>query len=489
MTSLHYLSATEALRLFRTRQLSPVELMRAVIDRANQVEPQVNAFAEQMFAEALDAAAIAEKRYARGGTARALEGLPVAAKEEQHLAGHPVTQGTLLRTPFTAQRTSLMLQRVQAAGGILHARTTTSEFCCMPMGHTRRWGVTRNPWNIRTSPGGSSGGSAASLAAGTTTLATGTDIGGSLRTPASFTGVVAFKPPHGRNPIHPPVGLDPYQHHGPMARTVADCVLLQNVTAGWSPEDPAAVRAAARIPAEPNGVEGMRIAFTTSPGDFPVDPEVRANTRATAEALSASGAVVDEVDIPWRLDDIKRALWAHLGTGRPTEILELHRRQPGLITPYTLDFALHGVEAAAQVDAATGRALELAVQEQLDGVLDHYDALVLPTVGATCFAAGEDYVDTKLVVDGKELDHFSDASLTPAFNICSAHPVVAVPSGWASNDVPTGVQVVAGKWADVTSFRVAAAIESGVRAGLAGNRRPQPQAGKQERIGDLRRAR
>jgi Asp-tRNA(Asn)/Glu-tRNA(Gln) amidotransferase A subunit family amidase len=478
MTSLHYLSATEALRLFRTRRLSPVELMRAVIERANQVEPEVNAFAERMFDEALGAATAAEKRYARGGNPRALEGLPVAAKEELPLAGHPATEGTLLRAPLPARRTSLMLHRVQAAGGILHARTTTSEFCCMPMGHTRRWGVTRNPWNLRTSPGGSSGGSAASLAAGTATLATGTDIGGSLRTPASFTGVVAFKPPHGRNPIHPPVGLDPYQHHGPMARTVADCVLLQNVTAGWSPEDPAALRASARIPAELTGVEGMRIAFATSPGDFPVDPEVRANTRSAVVALSASGAVVDEVDIAWRLDDIKRALWAHFGTGKSTEILELHRQQPGLITPYTLDFALNGVAAAAQVNAATGHALELAVQKQLDRILDRYDALVLPTVGATCFGAGEDYVDTKLVVAGKELDHFSDASLTPAFNICSAHPVVAVPSGWASNEVPTGVQVVAGKWADVTAFRVAAAIESGVRAGLAGNRRPQLRSGE-----------
>jgi Asp-tRNA(Asn)/Glu-tRNA(Gln) amidotransferase A subunit family amidase len=474
MTSLYYLSASEALQLFQARELSPVELMRAVIERTSQVEAQVNAFAERMFTEALSAAAVAEKRYARGGDPRSLEGLPVAAKEEQHLAGHAVTEGTLLRPSSTARKTSLMLQRVEAAGGILHARTTTSEFCCIPMGHTRRWGVTRNPWNLRTSPGGSSGGSAASLAAGTATLATGTDIGGSLRAPASFTGVVAFKPPHGRNPIRTPVGLDPYQHHGPMARTVVDCALLQNVTAGWSPDDPASLKTGGHIPSDLKGVEDLRIAFTVSPGDFPVDPEVRASTRSTADALSAAGAIVDEVEIPWRLDDIKQALWAHFGSGLPAKILELHHQQPGVITPYTLAFALKSLEGAAQVDTATGRALELAIRKQLDGVLDHYDALVLPTVGATSFAAGEDYVDTKLVVNGKELDHFSDASLTPAFNICSSHPVVAVPSGWASNGVPTGVQVVARRWDDSTAFRVAAAIESGVCAGFASTRTPQP---------------
>jgi Asp-tRNA(Asn)/Glu-tRNA(Gln) amidotransferase A subunit family amidase len=473
MTDLHYLSATEALHLFRTRQLSPIELMQAVVDRAEQVEQQVNAFSEQMFAEALDAAAAAEKRYGRGGKPRPLEGLPVAGKEELHLAGHSVSEGTLLRSPYTARTTSLLLQRIQAAGGILHARTTTSEFCCMPMSHTRRWGVTRNPWNLRAGTGGSSGGSAASLAAGTTTLATGTDIGGSLRAPASFAGVVAFKPPHGRNPIHPPVGRDPYQHHGPMARTVADTALLQNVTAGWSAEDSSSLRSTARIPAELGDVDGLFIAFTATPGDFPVDPEVRANTRAVAQALRAAGAIVHEVCIPWRLDDVKRALWAHFGNGKPAEILELNRRQPGLVTPYTLAFAEKGILGAAQVDTATGHALELAVQEQLDQVLEHHDALVLPTMGATSFVAGEDYVEAKLVVDGKELNHFSDASLTPVFNICSSHPVVAVPSGWASNMVPTGVQVVTRRWHDVMAFRVAATIEATMRTGFAGARTPQ----------------
>lgn len=472
MTDLHYLSATEALHLFRTRRLSPVELMEAVIERAESVEPAVNAFAEQRYDEALDAAARAETRYRRAGTPRALEGLPVAAKEELHLAGHLVTEGTLLRPPRTAQTTALILQRIRAAGGILHARTTTSEFTSMPMSHTRRWGVTRNPWNLETSAGGSSGGSAASLAAGTTTLATGTDIGGSLRAPASLNGVVAFKPPHGRNPILAPAGLDTYQHHGPMARTVADCALLQNVLAGWSAEDSHSLPSTEAIPAGLGSVAGLRIAFTSSPGDFPVDPEVRANTRVTAEALRAAGAIVHEVQVPWRLEDIKRALWAHFGNGRSAEILELDRRDPGLITGYTLAFAHRGIAGAARVDTTTGRALEQAVQGQLDTVLDRYHALVLPTMGATSLAAGEDYLDSSLVVDGRELDHFSDASLTPVFNICSSHPVVAVPSGWASNHVPTGVQVVGRSRDDVTAFRVAAAIEAGVRAGFAGARTP-----------------
>lgn len=229
--------------------------MRAVVERAERVEPDVNAFAEQMFEQALRAATVAEKQYAPGGWPRPLEGLPIAAKEEQPLAGHPVTDGTLLRPPRAARGTAIGLSRIQAAGGILHARTTTSEFCCMPLSHTRRWGTTRNPWNLQTAAGGSSGGSGAALAAGTAFLATGSDIGGSLRAPASFTGVVGFKPPHGRNPVLPPAELDTCYHHGPMARTVADCTLLQNVMAG---EDPRSRLPPVRI--EVGDVRGLRVA-------------------------------------------------------------------------------------------------------------------------------------------------------------------------------------------------------------------------------------
>ncbi|MFE3177971.1 amidase [Amycolatopsis sp. NPDC059090] len=463
MTPLHYLSAGEALRLFRARELSPVELMRAVVERAGRVEPDVNAFAEEMFEQALRAAAVAEKRYAPGGEPRPLEGLPIAAKEEQPLAGHPVTDGTLLRPPRLARETAIGLGRIQAAGGILHARTTTSEFCCMPLSHTRRWGTTRNPWNLQTAAGGSSGGSGAALAAGTAFLATGSDIGGSLRAPASFTGVVGFKPPHGRNPVLPPAGLDTYYHHGPMARTVADCALLQNVMAGEDPRDPHSRLSAVSLAL--GDVGGLRVACCPVPGDFPVDVEVAANTRAVGQALASAGAVVTEIEIDWTLDMVKQALWAHFGTGLAAEVLELDRRNPGVITPYCQAFARKGVENI--VDAETGHAVEAAIRERLDAVLGQFDALVVPTLGATEFAAGEDYLSAQVVVNGVALEHFSDASLTPAFNVCSDHPVLAVPSGWAGNGVPTGVQVVAGKHADSVAFRVGAAIEQAVGAGFA----------------------
>ena len=476
MNELHYLSATRALEMFRSHELSPTELLRATLERVDRVEPVINAFTERLEDVALREAAESERRYLRGDP-RPLEGLPVAAKEEQSIAGRESTDGTLLRPPVLAKTTAIALSRIRAAGGILHARTTTSEFCCMPAAHTHRWGTTRNPWNHSTSPGGSSGGSAASLAAGTAILATGSDIGGSLRTPASLTGTVAFKAPHGRIPVLAPAGQDRYFHHGPMARTVADVALLQRVMAGPDPRDSHSLIPAA--PAAPLALEsrGLRVALCASPGDFPVDSEVRENTLAAGAALTLAGVEVEQVEVGWVLEDIKHTLWAHFGTGLAKELLELDRERPGVITGYALDYARKGVENATRTDADTEARLTASMQTQLDRALEGFDALVLPTMGATGLAAGEDYVERPLMVEGRALEHFSDASLTPIFNVCSTHPVVALPSGWATNGVPTGVQVVTAHFADDTALRVASMIEAALDAGFYTRRTPPDPMG------------
>jgi Asp-tRNA(Asn)/Glu-tRNA(Gln) amidotransferase A subunit family amidase len=195
----------------------------------------------------------------------------------------------------------------------VHARTTTPEFCCAPVTWTKLWGVTRNPWNLAYSPGGSSGGSAAALAAGTATLATGSDIGGSIRIPSSFCGVTGFKPPYGRVPEVPPFNLDHYCHEGPMARSVADCALLENVIAGPHPSDVVSLRPKLEIPFPLEPVAGLRIALSPDLGCFTVDPDVAANTLAAAERLRDAGAVVTEVSLPWRRADIARAARIHFG--------------------------------------------------------------------------------------------------------------------------------------------------------------------------------
>ena len=245
------LTAADALAAMRAKDLSPVELLESVIGRAEAVEPSVNAFAERRFEQALTSAKTSADRYVAGSRIRPLEGLPVALKEEVPVRGWQMRYGSLA-IDEVAETTSPLAERILKAGAVVHARTTTPELSCAGYTHSKLWGVTRNPWNTEVTVGGSSGGSGASLAAGSSMLASGSDIGGSIRLPASMNGVVGFKPPHGRVPVDPPFNLDRYCHDGPMARTVTDCALFENVLAGPHPH-------------------GRHVAATEAPD--PVDPE------------------------------------------------------------------------------------------------------------------------------------------------------------------------------------------------------------------------
>jgi amidase/aspartyl-tRNA(Asn)/glutamyl-tRNA(Gln) amidotransferase subunit A len=319
MDELHHLSATDALRAFRARRLSPVELTEAVIARAERTEPVVNALGHRFFDEALRQAKHAERRYAgQGGPPRPLEGLATVVKEDEPVAGQPWTQGSLRYRDVVAEHTSVFVRRVLDAGAIVHARSTASEFASAAFTHSALWGVTRNPWNPRFSPGGSSGGSGAALAAGSTVLATGSDTAGSIRVPASFSGVVGFKPPHGRVPVDPPYHLDSYVHSGVLARTVADVALMQNVVAGPHPGDAGSLRPRHVLPAELGGdLRGLRIVLSEDLGDWAVDPEVRRNTRAFGERLRAAGAHVEEVGLRVPRAQVLRAAAIHSTTGSP----------------------------------------------------------------------------------------------------------------------------------------------------------------------------
>ncbi|WP_433239156.1 amidase [Streptosporangium sp. CA-135522] len=459
MTDLAYLPATEALRLFRSRKLSPVELMTAVIERAEAVEPQVNALSERTFEDALVQAGQAERAYRDGGSPRPLEGLPVAAKDEQPIAGRLATDGSLAYAGHVAEQTHPVLERVLAAGGIIHARTTTPEFCCAAFTHSRIWGITRNPWNLDYSPGGSSGGSGAALASGTATLATGSDIGGSIRLPASATGTVGYKPPYGRVPAMPPFNLDHYCHDGPMARTVADCALLQNVIVGPHPGDVVSLRPAVRIPGRLGDVTGLRIAYAPNLGDWEIEPDVAANTRAVADALTAAGAIVEEVEVGLRRADVMRAAFIHFGTIFGPMVAGVAAEHGDRLTRYALTFAAESRAAAERDGFLAGLEMEAAIYAVIGALLDRYDALICPTAGAPALRAGEDYVDTKLTVNGVELGHYMEHSLTTVFNVASRCPVLNVPSGRASNGVPTGVQIVGRSYDDATVFQVGAAVE------------------------------
>ncbi|HEY4097565.1 MAG TPA: amidase [Baekduia sp.] len=460
-TDLHYLPATEALARFRDRSLSPVELLDVVIARAEAVDPVVNALVHHRYDEAREQAVEAEARYGGHGPApRALEGIPLAIKEEEAVAGQPWTQGSLLYKDLLADHSSAFAQRMLDAGAIVHARTTAPEFSCAGFTQSRLHGITRNPWNPDYAVGGSSGGAGAALAAGTTTLASGSDIGGSIRLPASFNGVVGFKPPYGRVPVEAPFNLDTYCHCGPLARTVADTALFENVVAGPDPSDHTSLRPKLVLPEQFAPIAGMRIALSVDLGGWPVDPEVRANTLAAAAALREAGAIVDEVDLTVPREQVLRAAAIHFDLAFGAWIGGETAAHPLQTTGYAREFAARMAQRAKGGTFLEGLELEAAINRPVAAVLEEYDALLVPTVGTRGLLADDDYVDHGLTVDGTELEFYFEACFTPVFNILSRCPVLNVPTGFADNGVPTGLQIVGRTYDDLTTFRVGAALEA-----------------------------
>ncbi|HEX5195020.1 MAG TPA: amidase [Solirubrobacteraceae bacterium] len=457
---LRYLPATEALARFRSRELSPVELMEAVIERARHTEPTVNALCHTFYDRALTQAQAAERAYLNG-TARPLEGIPLALKEEEAVQGEPWTQGSLIHEHTVADYTSEFARRQLDAGAIVHARSTAPEFSCAGFTHSRIHGVTRNPHNPQLAVGGSSGGSAASLAAGSTTLASGSDIGGSIRMPAAACGVVGYKPPYGRVPCDPPYNLDTYCHCGPLARTVADCALYENVLAGVDPEDIVSLRSELLLPERFTGIDGMRIALSLElGGDWTIDDDVRANTLAVADALRAAGADVDEVDLVIPYDVVTKAISIHFHQGFAADIGEAVRAHPDLVCDYTGAMVEASERLADGGTVAEGLRLEAELYRPLGRLLTRYDALVLPTSRIAGLDAGDGYADHAPVAGGTQLEFYLGNFFTPVFNIFSRCPVLAVPSGFGARNAPTGVQIAGRTYDDLTVFRIGAALEA-----------------------------
>jgi len=458
MTDLPYLPATEAIAAFKAGTLSPVELMQATIARAHAVEPTINAFTYTCFEEALEAARASEARYAKGEPIGPLDGLPVAIKDESYIAGQPTSNGSLLMKDFVPDTTSTMNQRIIDAGGIVHARTATPEFSCAGYTWSRLWGVTRNPWNPEMTPGGSSGGSAASLAAGSSAIATGSDIGGSIRIPASTCGLVGFKPPYGRNPDDPPFNLDFFCHTGPLARSVRDAILLQNVMCGPSPHDISTLRPKLELPFEFAPIEGWRIAYSPDLGAFEVDPEVAANTRAAVEVFRSLGATVEEVDLGWGpevLDACMTYLDHLFGGYIGTMLAEGADR----MTTYARAFAEKSLDSTA-ADFVGSLEVIGKMYLTLGPILENHNVLICPTTALPAVRADFDQSVETLSINGRQVNPMLGWVMTAPFNAMSRCPVLSVPSGFASNGVPTGLQIVGRTYCDGDVMRAGAAFEA-----------------------------
>ena len=474
---LYYLSATEALSKFKNKTLSPVELIKAVIDRSEKVNSKINAHNFTFYEKAIEAAKVSENKFFSNKEILPLEGIPMAIKDELDIKGQPNTNGSLILKDHIASKTVVDVERIINSGSIIHCRTTTPEFSCTSFTHSKIWGVTRNPWNLEFTPGGSSGGSGASLAAGCTTLATGSDIGGSIRIPASACGLIGFKPPHGRNPQEAPFNHDQYCVVGPMARTVEDCALMQNVMSGPHPKDITSLKPKLSIPKKFENIKNWKIAYSMDLGFFEIDNEVQKNTLDILKKFKSLGAKVEEVKLNWNkkeLEDTCYNYYAHLFANFIAELIPEHSEK---LTDYaknvgmTSEIINKAILEKKKINHPTmGIDLGMTLYEcnkvagkmfeEFGPIIDKYDAFICPTLSIPAVKADMDLFRDKVLVNGKEISSPDLGwTLCYPFNMLNRLPVLSIPSGLASNGVPTGVQIVGKPFEDISVFQAGYNIE------------------------------
>src|SRR5262245_8285370 len=452
------LPALELIRLYRARRISPLEVMQATLARIDAVNPRVNAIVTLARDPALREARVATAALRRGATLRPLHGLPVGIKDVTPTRGLRTTFGSTLFADHVPDEDALVVQRLRAAGAIVIGKTNTPEFAFGPNTVNRVFGATRNPWNLALSAGGSSGGSAAALATGMCALAEGTDLGGSLRGPASFCGVVGFRTSPGLIPRVPSVlAWDTYSVEGPMARSVADVALTLSVMAG--PDDRAPITYAS-VPADfvravklPI-VKGWRIAWSPDLGGLvPVDHEVQAIVETASRAFRALGARVetscpDMSEVP----EIVRLTRGLLMVARHGDKLPKWRNQlqAGLVENTEMGLGLTAHEIAE------GELLRTRLWQRVVEFLARYDVWVTPTAASPPFPVEQTHV---LEINGRPLGKTMQRSfLTYAFSVLGL-PAISIPCGFTGAGLPVGLQIVGRRRSEAAVLRAAAAFE------------------------------
>ena len=456
---LGYLSAGRLVRLYRERRVSPLEVVRAFFDRIERIDPRVNAYVTLDRERALRAARTATRALRPGARLGPLHGVPVAVKDVIDTRGLRTTYGSTLYEKHVPEADAVSVERLRAAGAIVLGKTNTPEFAAGANTFNAVFGATRNPWNPALTCGGSSGGSAVALACGTATLALGSDLGGSLRTPASFCGVVGFRTSPGLVPVHPAVSAwDALYIEGPMARTVGDAALMLSVLAGPDaraplsyPADVARLVRAVRNPS----IRGWKVAYSPDlDGLLPVETEV---ARVAAEAVPAFRELGARVTRG--CPDFSDTHEIVLGTRGLSKVVEHGERldrhrsvlQPGLVWNIEQGRALTA-EAIARAER-----LRHALWHRVRAFMDDHDLLVLPTSAVLPFPVEQPYPTT---IDGRPMaDYTQWFFLTYAISLTGL-PVISVPAGLTRTGLPVGIQLV-GRWHGETDvLRAAAAFEA-----------------------------
>ncbi len=451
MSDLCSLTASELLRLYRGKAVSPVEVAGAVLRRIEEINPRLNAF-NFVAPDALAAAKESEARWQRGEPKGLLDGVPVSIKDMILAKGWPTLRGSKTVDPKGPWNDDApAVARLREAGAVLVGKTTTPEFSWKGVTDSPLTGITRNPWNPGKTPGGSSGGAAAALASGMGPLALGTDGGGSIRIPCSFTGLFGIKPSFGRVPMWPPSPFGTVAHTGPMARSVADAALMLNVIALPDARDWLALPHEARdwrLGLE-DGVRGLRIAFSPDLGYAKVDPEVAGLVREAIEVFAHLGATLEEKNPGF--ENAEPIFRAHWFSGAAFMLKDFAAGKRKLMDPGLVEVAEQGSKIApAEIFEAQMR--RTALGEHMNLFHRDYDLLVTPTLAVAAFDVGRESPPGNR--------RWTDwTPFTYPFNL-TQQPAASIPCGFTRAGLPVGLHIVGPRYGEALVLRAARAFES-----------------------------
>jgi len=451
-----WMPASEMAAAIRRRKVSPVEVMKTVLARIEKLNPTLNAFVTITADQAMRAARAAERAVMkRGAKLGPLHGVPFSTKDLVITRGIRTTFGTRLYADNVPTETAPMVERLMGAGAIQLGKTNTPTMGWIGATHNLLFGVTRNPWNLDRTPGGSSGGASAAVAAGLGPLAIGTDGGGSIRIPASFAGIFGHKASFGRIPAYPASAAWSLSHIGPMTRTVTDAALMMNVCAGPDSRDQFSLPAERvdYVKALKGSLKGLRIAWVPDPGYAKlVDPEVTAVCARAAKRFRELGCRVEEVNPKWPLP---KQPWKAIFCGgiatRLAPFLPERRADIDAGLASLIDETM-AWGPTTYVQAWFDR---MAWWEHPRRLFETYDLMLSPTVACPPFKVG---LDNPSEIAGRPADSYEWIPYTYPFNM-TGQPACSVPAGFTADKLPVGLQIVGRRFDDVTVLRAAHAFE------------------------------
>ena len=456
-----YWNSSQLIQAYNKKELSPVEVIESSINRARKIQPTCNAITEYFEEKAINMAKEAELSYlGKTDKPRLLEGIPLAVKEEFALEGSYRTSASFIYKNRIDNFTDVYIKRLLNGGCIPVFKTATPEFCLLGTTWSDLHGVTTNPWNNKYTPGGSSGGSGVALATGSCTIASGSDIGGSIRIPAAACGVFGYKPPYGRNPEVPYGNLDYYSHSGPMARSVDDIILMQSLTAGLNNQDIASLPKPSNFDGNFD-LQNIKIAWSDHLCGFEVEDEIINNLKNALKVFSDQGAVVEYVD-PDLPNNMLDAAGTYLTCLWGTSLKEIAKDKEELLCDYTKKFIEVSKENSLS-ELVQCNNIAWDAYAKFGPLLNKYDVFICPTNAVTGIPANHGFPNLEYEFNDeiRKTEEAGDESmwLTTPFNMLSRLPVMSAPTGFASNGVPTGMQIVGKAYDDNTVFKVSLGYE------------------------------